>query len=375
MLELDAEEARVTASLAEKQLTTPQYYPLTLNALVSACNQSNNRDPVVSYDQATVEEALGRLRAKGVGRVIHAGGGNRTVKYRHVLDEVLGLDRRELAIVTVLLLRGPQTLNEVRTRTERMADFDDTAAVERDLVRLSEREEPLVVRLERQAGRKEARYAALLTPLPAVAPPAPAGHPEARAGARERRGRGRPGAPRLAPLDRGRLAPDEAALLDEVTRPAATNLLTTLLRHPDLARRWRPLSRALLDGVLPARLRELAILRTAWRTGSDYQWAQHAALAADAGLGEEEVRAVAEPVPSGGWDEVEAAVLRAADELHADACIADATWATLASDLDERQLIELVFVVGHWQMIAFALNSLGVQPEPGLAATPVPPPA
>ncbi|MBW3613804.1 MAG: YceH family protein [Actinobacteria bacterium] len=168
MHELNPEEARVVGSLAEKQLTTPQYYPLTLNALVNACNQSNNREPVVSYSPATVEQTLSALRAKGLARVLHAGGGNRTAKYRHVLDEVLGLDRRELALVTVLMLRGPQTLAELRTRTQRMADFDDAGAVERDLARLAEREEPLVVLLDRQPGHKEPRYA---TTLVAVSPP------------------------------------------------------------------------------------------------------------------------------------------------------------------------------------------------------------
>ena len=162
----------MVGALAEKQLTTPQYYPLTLNALVNACNQSNNRDPVVAYSPATVEEALTNLRARGLARVLHAGGGNRTAKYRHVLDEVLGLDRRELALVTVLMLRGPQTLAEMRTRTQRMADFDDVTSVEHDLARLAQREEPLVVRHERQPGHKEPRYA---TTLVAAPPPAHSG--------------------------------------------------------------------------------------------------------------------------------------------------------------------------------------------------------
>jgi len=166
VLDLGAEEARVVASLAEKQLTTPQYYPLSFNALVNACNQSNNRDPVVAYDAETVAAALDSLRAKGAARVLHAGGGNRTTKYRHVLDEALGLDPRELALVTVLLLRGPQTLNELRIRTERMADFDGTDAVLHDLTRLAERPEPLTVHLERQPGQKETRWATTLVPQP-----------------------------------------------------------------------------------------------------------------------------------------------------------------------------------------------------------------
>lgn len=163
MITFTAEEARVVGALAEKQLATPKYYPLTMNALVNACNQTNNRDPVVTYDVATVEAALVGLRSKGAARVIHAGGGNRTVKYRHVLDELLGLDRRELALVTVLLLRGPQTLNELRTRTERLADFEGNADVERDLERLAARPGPLVRGIGRQPGQREDRYVGLLT--------------------------------------------------------------------------------------------------------------------------------------------------------------------------------------------------------------------
>jgi hypothetical protein len=157
-----AEEARVLGALAEKQLTTPKYYPLTMNALVNACNQTNNRDPIVSWDAAFVEGVLGGLRSKGAARVIHAGGGNRTVKYRHVLDELLGLDQRELALVTVLLLRGAQTLNELRTRTERMADFAGNDDVEGDLDRLASKDEPLVRRIPKQAGQREDRYVTLL---------------------------------------------------------------------------------------------------------------------------------------------------------------------------------------------------------------------
>ena len=162
-VELSAEEARVVGALAEKALATPQYYPLTHNALVNACNQSNNRDPVVAYDASVVDGALDGLREKGFARVIHAGGGNRTTKYRHVLDEALGLDARELSLLTVLLLRGPQTLKELRTRTERMADFDSIEDVERDLVRLSERDEPLTLLLEKEPGRREPRWITTLT--------------------------------------------------------------------------------------------------------------------------------------------------------------------------------------------------------------------
>ena len=145
MLELTSEEARVLGSLVEKSLATPQYYPLTMNALVNACNQSNNRDPVVAFDAATVNAALDRLRNKGVARVIHAGGGNRTDKYRHVLDEALGLDGRELALLTVLLLRGPQTLKELRSRTERISrtgGAKPSRSARRRIERIGARPEP-----------------------------------------------------------------------------------------------------------------------------------------------------------------------------------------------------------------------------------------
>jgi uncharacterized protein len=160
-VDLTPEEARVLGSLIEKQLTTPQYYPLTLNALVAACNQSNNRNPVVSYEPATVEEALRSLKEKGLVRVVHQPG-QRAPKHRHVADERLGLDTAELALLDVLLLRGPQTPGELRSRTERMHAFDSLEALEHDLERLSEREPPLVRRLERQPGQKEARYEQLL---------------------------------------------------------------------------------------------------------------------------------------------------------------------------------------------------------------------
>jgi uncharacterized protein len=122
-VELNPVEARVIGSLAEKQLTTPQQYPLTLNALVLACNQSSNRDPVVAYDDTTVELALSSLKEAGLLRFVHPGKGASATRYRQVLDERLGLDSTSLSVLTVLLLRGPQTLAELRARTERMADF------------------------------------------------------------------------------------------------------------------------------------------------------------------------------------------------------------------------------------------------------------
>ena len=158
---LTSEELRVVACLVEKQLTTPDNYPLTENAVVAACNQLSNRNPVVAYDTNTVRVTLTALRQRGLARVIHTPGA-RVPKHRHILDEALGLGRGEVSLLAVLALRGPQTVGELRTRTERMHDFVSLAEVEKALEGLAAREEPLVVRLERQPGQKEARYAQLL---------------------------------------------------------------------------------------------------------------------------------------------------------------------------------------------------------------------
>jgi uncharacterized protein len=166
MTELDAVEARVIGSLAEKQLTTPQQYPLTLNALVLACNQSSNREPVVAYDEGLVEIALSSLKDAGLLRFVHPSHGRSVTRYRQVIDERLSLGPRGLALLAVLLLRGPQTLGELRTRTERMADFADLGNVEAELALLGELADPLVRRLPRQSGHKEERWAQLLTGEP-----------------------------------------------------------------------------------------------------------------------------------------------------------------------------------------------------------------
>ena len=155
---LDADEVRVLGALLEKEVTTPEYYPLSLNALLNACNQKSNRDPVVHFDEDTVERALYTLRDKGLLLNI-TGAGSRVPKYGHRLSEKLNLGRRELAILCELMLRGPQTLGELRTRAERMHRFDDTSEVESVLDRMPE----LVTRLPRRAGEKEARYAHLLS--------------------------------------------------------------------------------------------------------------------------------------------------------------------------------------------------------------------
>ncbi len=158
-VDLTPEELRVLGCLVEKQLTTPQQYPLTLNALLLACNQASNRDPVVAYDERTVELAVTRAKERGLARFVHPSHGRFALRYRHELDASLGLDERQLALLAVLVLRGPQTPGELRARTERLAGFADLAEVEAELGALARRQEPLVVRLARQPGRKEDRYA------------------------------------------------------------------------------------------------------------------------------------------------------------------------------------------------------------------------
>ena len=161
---LDAEEQRVLGSLLEKQVTVPATYPLTLNALRTACNQSNSRDPVVAYDEQTVEQAGRRLKDRGLLRIVWADTGRRTLKYHQVLDEVLGLEEDERALLTLLLLRGPQTPGELRTRSERLHSFADRGQVEASLRRMAERPQPLVRELERRPGQQDRRWVHLLGP-------------------------------------------------------------------------------------------------------------------------------------------------------------------------------------------------------------------
>jgi 4-carboxymuconolactone decarboxylase len=148
----------------------------------------------------------------------------------------------------------------------------------------------------------------------------------------------------------------------------ATNIFTTLVRHPGLFRRWLPFGGKLLAGKLPARDRELLILRTGWNCGADYEWAQHVRIARRAGVADDEIARVKDGPDAPGWDPFDATLVRAADELHAQATLGDATWAALAARYDERQLIELPMLVGHYHLVAFALNSLGVQVEDDVAA-------
>ena len=175
--QLDAAEVRVLGSLLEKEVTTPDYYPLSLNALVNACNQKSNRDPVVAYDETVVEAALAGLRAKGLATRI-TGGDSRVPKHAQRFTEQLNLGRREAALLCVLVLRGPQTVGELRGRAERLYAFDDLEAVESTLHRLTET--GFVVELPRAAGSREPRHAHLLAgpvEMPAAEAAAPATEP------------------------------------------------------------------------------------------------------------------------------------------------------------------------------------------------------
>ncbi|MBZ5509821.1 MAG: YceH family protein [Acidobacteriia bacterium] len=158
---LNPMEARVLGALIEKDITTPDYYPLSLNALVNACNQKSNRDPVMSLDENAVRDALYSLNEKGLAGAVSSAD-SRVSKYEHRLQETYNLPRGETAILCVLLLRGPQTPGELRGRTERMFQFNDLSEVQAVLQRLIQREGSLVKMLARQPGTKEARYAHLL---------------------------------------------------------------------------------------------------------------------------------------------------------------------------------------------------------------------
>jgi uncharacterized protein YceH (UPF0502 family) len=212
---LDGAEIRVLGCLLEKQQTTPDAYPLTLNSLRTACNQATSRNPVVDYDEATVREAAQRLSRRGWARLASYHG-SRTTKYRHLLDDALGLSPAERALLCVLMLRGPRTLGELKQNSERLHQFADLSAVEQTLDRLTERE--LGRWLERRPGQKEARYthllavdgpvAAELEPAAVAAPP-PAPEPDDLSGQIERLRR-----------DLDALRQEVAALRGELTRPS-----------------------------------------------------------------------------------------------------------------------------------------------------------
>jgi hypothetical protein len=163
-LELDPIEQRVIGCLLEKERTVPDTYPMSLNAVRTACNQTSGRDPVTSLGDFEVQAALDRLRGQGLTRVIHPSHGARTPKHRQVLDEVLGLEPAERAVVTLLLLRGPQTPGELRSRSDRLHDFESLEQVHATLHMLSVRADPLVRELPRQPGQKEARWVHCLGP-------------------------------------------------------------------------------------------------------------------------------------------------------------------------------------------------------------------
>jgi len=178
-------EVRVLGALIEKDITTPDYYPLSLNALVNACNQKNNRDPVTSLEESAVRDALSSLQDKGLAGPA-SGAESRVTKYEHRLQEVFNFGRPKVAVLCVLMLRGPQTVGELRGRSERMHRFNDLDEVQSTLQRLIQREPPLAKVLPRQPGTKEARYVHLLAgdsaewqptataePGAGVAPPVP----------------------------------------------------------------------------------------------------------------------------------------------------------------------------------------------------------
>jgi uncharacterized protein YceH (UPF0502 family) len=158
---LNETEIRVLGSLVEKQLTTPEYYPLTLNALAAACNQKSNREPVMSLGETEIMAAVDRLRDINLV-YLYYGTGSRTVKYKHMLPGVYELEPPDVAVMAVLMLRGPQTLGELRERTGRLHEFGGLNEVQETLDGLARRDTPLIVKLERQAGQKEARFAHLL---------------------------------------------------------------------------------------------------------------------------------------------------------------------------------------------------------------------
>jgi 4-carboxymuconolactone decarboxylase len=185
----------------------------------------------------------------------------------------------------------------------------------------------------------------------------------------------RPSAPRVPPLPEAEWDDKTRELVEAASAGAvgagAPNIFTTLVRHRRLFRRWSAFGGVLLTGTLPPRDRELVILRAGWLCQSAYEWGQHVRLGRSAGLSDEEIRRVIDGPAAEGWTGIEAALLRATDELHTDGCISEPTWATLAGNFSTEQLIELPMLVGQYHLVAFTLNSLGVQREPGVPDFPV----
>lgn len=210
-LTLTAAEARVLGSLIEKEITTPEYYPLSLNALVNACNQRSNRDPVTHFDESDVRGALNQLEAQSLVRSIAE---SRATKYEHRLQDAFNFYRPEIAVICELLLRGPQTPGELRTRASRMHPFEDLESVHSALQKLGKREPPLVAPLPRQPGTKEIRYTHLmgetnLSTLPAPHTQPPPSKPSDGAS---------PAPPASATNPAAKESAELAALRDEVSR-------------------------------------------------------------------------------------------------------------------------------------------------------------
>lgn len=179
--------------------------------------------------------------------------------------------------------------------------------------------------------------------------------------------------PRIAPLPREDRDPRTEELLSSLRRPGGEdlNIFATLAHHPKLLKRWSDFGGTLLyGGRLPARDRELLVLRTGWNCQAHYEWGQHVGIALSVGLTEEDIERVTDGPDAAGWSAEDSDLLRAADELHADSKISDSTWAALAGRYDEQQLIEICMVVGQYHLVSFTLSSLGVQPEPGLPVMP-----
>lgn len=178
-----------------------------------------------------------------------------------------------------------------------------------------------------------------------------------------------PNNPRIPPLpedERDDIANELIALAAGPDRIGMTpNIWTTLVRHPGLFRRWIPFGGKLLAGKIPLRDRELMILRTAWRCRAEYEWGQHCRVARAAGLSDAELLNIARGPDAPEWNEFEAALLRAVDELHDESCVSDETWATLVDGYDEKQLIELPMLVGQYHLVAFTMNTLRLEHEPG----------
>jgi len=178
----------------------------------------------------------------------------------------------------------------------------------------------------------------------------------------------RPQTPRIAPLAAEEQDDQARELLEGVGAPGlpAGNIFATLVRHPGLFRKWMPFGGKLLTGKLPARDRELLILRTGWRCQSEYEWGQHVLIGRRAGLTDEEIERLKAGPDAPGWEPFDAALVRAADELHDDGCITDRTWAALGERYDVPQLIEVPMVVGQYHLVSYTLNSLGVQRDEGV---------